>query len=77
MTPERWRQITGVFHAALERDAAARGALLDEACAGDLALRAEVDAMLAAHRDAGPFGDDPVFTPPDEAPSGWWRSGWG
>jgi eukaryotic-like serine/threonine-protein kinase len=68
MTPERWRQITEVFHAALARDAAERGPLLDEACAGDLALRVEVDAMLAAHGDAGQFGEDPVFTPPDEMP---------
>jgi Tol biopolymer transport system component/predicted Ser/Thr protein kinase len=68
MTPERWRQITEVFHAALAREAAARGPLLDEACAGDLALRAEVDAMLAAHQDAGRFGDEPIFTPPIEGP---------
>ena len=56
MTPERWRQVTGVFHGALAREAANRGAFLDQVCAGDLALRAEVDAMLAAHRDAGEFG---------------------
>ncbi len=30
------------------------------ACAGDGALRAEVDAMLAAHHDPGGFGDRPV-----------------
>lgn len=68
MTPERWRRITEVFHAVLGRDAAARGALLDEACAGDLALRAEVDAMLAAHRDAGRFGEGLALSPSEEAP---------
>jgi Tol biopolymer transport system component len=57
MTPERWRRITEVFHAALARDPAVRGALLDEACAGDSALRGEVDALLAAHGDAGNFGE--------------------
>ena len=56
MTPERWRQITAVFHAALARDPAARGAHLDEACAGDLDLRAEVDALLAAHRETSGLG---------------------
>ena len=49
MTPERWRQVTEVFHAALARDTAARQAFLDQACASDAALRDEVDAMLAAH----------------------------
>ena len=53
MTPERWRQVTEVFHAALARDASARKPYLDGACAGDGALREEVDAMLAAHHDAG------------------------
>jgi hypothetical protein len=57
MTPERWRRVTEVFHAARSRDAAARVAYLDHACAGDRALRDEVDAMLAAHEDPGGFGD--------------------
>ena len=60
MTPERWRQVTEVFHAARSRDAAARAQYLDDACAGDRALRDEVDAMLAAHHDPGSFGDRPV-----------------
>ena len=57
MTPERWRQVTEVFHAARSRDAAVRASYLEHACAGDGALRAEVDAMLAAHHDPGGFGD--------------------
>jgi eukaryotic-like serine/threonine-protein kinase len=47
MTPERWRQVTEVFHAALTRTGSARAPYLDQVCAGDPALRAEVDAMLA------------------------------
>ena len=57
---ERWRQVTEVFHAARSRDAVARASYLEYACAGDGALRAEVDAMLAAHHDPGGFGDRPV-----------------
>jgi Tol biopolymer transport system component/predicted Ser/Thr protein kinase len=69
MTPERWRRITEVFHATLAREPGARGALLDEACAGDPALRAEVDAMLAAHREAGSFGEGPpLAVSGEEAP---------
>ena len=60
MTPERWRHVTDVFHAALARDTPARQPFLDQACSGDAALREEVDAMLAAHRAAGRFGESPV-----------------
>jgi eukaryotic-like serine/threonine-protein kinase len=60
MTPERWRQVTEVFHAARSCDAAVRASYLEHACAGDGALRAEVDAMLAAHHDPRGFGDRPL-----------------
>src|SRR5262245_44605880 len=53
MTPERWRQVTEVFHAALARDVSARAVYLDRACAGDRPLREEVEAMLAAQAIPG------------------------
>src|SRR5688572_7845659 len=67
MTPERWRQITDVFHAALGRDGALRGPFLDEACADDRSMRAEVEALLSAHERAGPFGAQPFV---QDGPSG-------
>jgi serine/threonine-protein kinase len=69
VTPERWRLVTEVFHAALARDAARRGELLDQACVGDPALRAEVEEMLAAHRAAGGFGEGPVAAVSEATPS--------
>jgi len=60
MTPERWRQVTEVFHAALARDVEERAAFLDAACAGNRALRDEVDAMVAAHHDTGGFASRSV-----------------
>ncbi len=48
-SPETWRRVKEVFAAALEREPAERLAWLDEACAGDAALRAEIEALLAAH----------------------------
>jgi Tol biopolymer transport system component len=63
MTPERWRQITGVFHEALARDMADRDAFVDGACGNDPDLRNGVDELLAAHRKAGQFGDTPVGAP--------------
>ncbi len=63
MTPERWRQITELFHAARERDPAGRDALLADACQADAGLRQEVEAMLAGHEGAGAFGEGPLVTP--------------
>jgi serine/threonine protein kinase len=44
-----------VFAAALELPADQRGAYLDQACAGDAALRRQVEALLRVHDDAGDF----------------------
>src|SRR5580704_5096088 len=46
-----------VFAAALELAADQRGAFLDQACAGDTALRRQVEALLRVHDDAGNFFD--------------------
>jgi len=47
MTPERWQQIEQLYHAALEHEESQRAAYLQEVCAGDDALRREVDSLLA------------------------------
>src|SRR5262245_4839771 len=49
MTPERWRRIEDVYHAALARQPEGRDAVVAEACAGDEALRREVASLLAQH----------------------------
>jgi eukaryotic-like serine/threonine-protein kinase len=67
MTPERWRQITEIFHGAREQPASARSAWLDRACVEDSALRIEVDRMLAAH-DAGGTIDLHVSSQPRLSP---------
>ena len=53
MDPERWQRINALFHAALAREPDARDAFLDAECAGDSALREEVDSLLEAHAEAG------------------------
>ena len=50
---DRWRQIEELFHRALEREEPERAAFLDEACAGDDALRQEVEALLAEQLESG------------------------
>src|SRR5262245_4164375 len=46
MTPERWAIVERLYHAALGRHEAERGPFLAEACAGDHALRREVESLL-------------------------------
>src|SRR5262245_27977344 len=47
MSPERWRRIEDVYHAALERDSGERPAFLREACRDDSDLRSEVESLLS------------------------------
>ena len=49
MTSDRHRRIEALFEAALQQDPADRNGWLADACTDDAALRAEVDALLAAH----------------------------
>jgi serine/threonine protein kinase/Tol biopolymer transport system component len=44
--PERWDRAERLYHEALERDEGERSAFLEEACAGDAALRREVESLL-------------------------------
>jgi eukaryotic-like serine/threonine-protein kinase len=56
MTPERRQQIEGLFEAALDQAPERRAAFLAGACGGDAELRAEAEALLAAHdRADGPL----------------------
>ena len=62
--PGRWEKIKELVEAGLEREGAVRTRFLDEACAGDVALRQRVERLLAAHEKtvgivdemAGPAG---------------------
>jgi len=58
-------RIEEVFAAAVELPAEARIAFLDQACAGDSATRARVEALLQAHDRAGHLLDRPAVTVPD------------
>jgi formylglycine-generating enzyme required for sulfatase activity/serine/threonine protein kinase len=54
--------VESIFLEAVERIAPAdRDAFLNEACAGDAALRGRVEALLRAHDDAGSFLATPAF----------------
>ena len=65
MDAERWRRINELFHAALERDPGSREAFIDEACAGDPALRTEVRELLQMHGGPGAIDRPAVEADPD------------
>jgi len=57
---EQWRRIKLIVADTLERPPVERTAFLDRACAGDQALRDEVESLLAAHAGAGELSEGPV-----------------
>jgi serine/threonine protein kinase len=61
MTPARWQQVEQLCHAALECEPSRRAAFLEEACAGDEALRKEVESLLAHERQTQDFIEVPAM----------------
>src|SRR5215471_12695582 len=61
MTPERWKLIDDLFDAALEREPPDRAAFLDAACAGDPALRAEVESLISSDEQQNQLIDAPAL----------------
>ena len=56
MSEQRWRRIEEICHEALERAPVHREAFVREACAGDAALRGEVESLLANQSRADALG---------------------
>ena len=61
MTPERWRQVEEIFHAALARGENDRAGFLADACAGDAELLREVKSLLAQPTSVRGFLDGPAM----------------
>ena len=61
MKAERWQQVEHLYHAALECAPESRAAFLDEACAGDKELRAEVESLLKYESRAERFIESPAL----------------
>ena len=53
MTPEQWRHVERLYHAAQVEPPETRAAFLADACAGDDELRAEVESLLAHSSSPG------------------------
>ncbi len=65
--PADWDRVTRLFHQALERPAADRGAFLRQACGGSRELQREIESLLEAHEAAGAFLDLPALGAVGEA----------
>jgi hypothetical protein len=61
MEPERWKQIDQLLEAALDRTPGQRAAFLNQACAGDDALRRKVESLLSSDEQARSFIESPAF----------------
>jgi Flp pilus assembly protein TadD len=53
--PERWQRIEALLDEMFDRPAGERRAFLDQACAGDPELRAQMEALRIADEEAGSF----------------------
>ena len=61
MDPDRWRKVESIFHEALDAGDSGRAGVLEQSCAGDEALRREVESLLAQHEKGGSFIETPAF----------------
>src|ERR1022692_937194 len=61
MDSERWRRIEELYHSAVEVPESQRAAFLQESCAGDEALRHEVESLLAYQNDSEEFIEMPAM----------------
>ncbi len=52
MTPERFQQVSKIYHAALEREPEQRPEFLDQSCGQDQQLRQQVQSLLSGGRKA-------------------------
>jgi len=55
MDARSWQRLSAIFDEVADAPAPARAALLEQLCAGDAGLRAEIDALLAADGGAAQF----------------------
>ena len=61
MLAERSQQVERLYHEARQRDPGERTAFLEQACAGDDALRREVESLLAENSGVRTFLETPAM----------------
>jgi serine/threonine protein kinase/TolB-like protein/tetratricopeptide (TPR) repeat protein len=61
MIQDSWQRVDDLLQSAMDCEPSQRAAFLNDACAGDHALRQQVEALLAADREAGDFLERPAI----------------
>ena len=61
MDADSWRRIDDLYHAAARLPAGERSRFVDDACDGDLVLRAEIESLLAYETSADAFIEAPAM----------------
>ena len=61
MKHERWQEVERIYHLTLEKEASERSTFLVQACAGDEALRREVESLLTYEPRAEGFIEAPAL----------------
>jgi tetratricopeptide (TPR) repeat protein len=64
LTPDRWREVEAMFLAARAREPGERATFLERACGPDVALRHEVESLLAGDHGATGFLEPPGVPAP-------------
>jgi hypothetical protein len=64
LTAGRWRQVEPLFLATCERGPGERATVLEQACGTDVALRHQVESLLAADQGATGFLEPPEVPTP-------------
>src|SRR5579863_810238 len=57
---DRWKHLESLFYEAIELDPAARRTFLEQHCAGDEALRSELESLLASSDQPIDFLEKPI-----------------
>src|SRR4051812_82672 len=61
MTPQRWKRVEALYHAARNQPPGERAAFLAEACPNDQALRLDVESLLNEPESADGFLEPPAL----------------
>src|SRR2546430_1356774 len=61
MNSERSQEIDEIFQSALDLPSEQRSAFLDQACASDHGLRAEIESLISSYEKAGNFIEQPAM----------------
>ncbi len=59
MSPEKWNEISEIFHAALAKEPSERVEFLNKACGENVELRLEIETLLASNDQQDSFIDSP------------------